>query len=50
MKRVVLVGGGYVTLHAYAALARRLRAQIRGGDVEVVVLTAASSPKARGSA
>jgi NADH dehydrogenase len=40
MKRVVLVGGGYVTLHAYAGLARRLRAEIRRGDVEIVVLTA----------
>lgn len=40
MNRVVLVGGGYVTLHAYAALARGLRREIRRGDVEIVVLTA----------
>ncbi|WP_456843860.1 NAD(P)/FAD-dependent oxidoreductase [Cellulomonas sp. P5_C6] len=40
MKRVVLLGGGYVTLHAYAALVRRLRGELRRGDVEIVVLSA----------
>lgn len=40
MKRVVLLGGGYVTLHAYAALVRRLRSELRRGDVEIVVLSA----------
>lgn len=40
MTRVVLLGGGYVTLHAYAALARGLRREIRRGEVEVVVVTA----------
>ncbi|HET6968130.1 MAG TPA: FAD-dependent oxidoreductase [Ornithinibacter sp.] len=40
MTRVVLVGGGYVTVHACAALAHRLRRPIARGDVEVVVLTA----------
>ncbi|GAA4404629.1 NAD(P)/FAD-dependent oxidoreductase [Fodinibacter luteus] len=40
MTRVVLVGGGYVTIHAYAGLVRRLRRRVRSGEVEVVVLTA----------
>lgn len=40
MTRVVLVGGGYVSIHAYAALARHLRRRISRGDVEVVVVTA----------
>ncbi len=40
MKRVVLVGGGYVTLHAYRQLARRLRGELRRGEVEIVVLSA----------
>ncbi|HSK25677.1 MAG TPA: FAD-dependent oxidoreductase, partial [Jiangellales bacterium] len=39
-RRVLLLGGGYVTLHAYAALVRRLRRELRRGDVEVVVLSA----------
>src|SRR5690606_1363316 len=38
--RVVLLGGGYVTLHAYRALARRLRPELRRGRVEVVVVSA----------
>ncbi len=40
MTRIVLVGGGYVTIHAYAAIARRLRRPIGRGEVEVVVVTA----------
>lgn len=40
MTRVVLLGGGYVTLHAYAQLRRRLRADLRRGDVELVVVSA----------
>lgn len=40
MKRVVLLGGGYVTLHAYGALARRLRGELNRGAVELVVLSA----------
>ncbi|WP_421735473.1 NAD(P)/FAD-dependent oxidoreductase [Cellulomonas sp.] len=40
MKRVVLLGGGYVTLHAYGALVRRLRGALRRGEVEIVVLSA----------
>ena len=40
MKRVVLLGGGYVTLHAYGALARRLRGELRRGEVEIVVISA----------
>ena len=35
MTRVVLVGGGYVTLHACAELVRRLGSRVRRGDVEV---------------
>lgn len=38
-RRVVLLGGGYVTLHACAQLRRRLRAEIRRGDVELVVVS-----------
>jgi NADH:ubiquinone reductase (H+-translocating) len=38
--RVVLLGGGYVTLHAYAALARRMRGDLRRGRLEVVVVSA----------
>jgi NADH:ubiquinone reductase (H+-translocating) len=38
--RVVMLGGGYVTLHAYAALARRLRGDLRPGRVEVVIISA----------
>lgn len=40
MTRVVLLGGGYVTLHAYAAIARRLGGMLRRGEVELVVVTA----------
>lgn len=38
--RVVLLGGGYVTLHAYRVLARRLRPELRRGTVELVVVSA----------
>ncbi|WP_186813395.1 NAD(P)/FAD-dependent oxidoreductase [Cellulomonas xylanilytica] len=37
---MVLLGGGYVTLHAYGALARRLRGELRRGEVEIVVISA----------
>jgi NADH dehydrogenase len=37
---VVLVGGGYVTLHAYRAIVRRLRGLLRAGHVEIVVISA----------
>ncbi|WP_154792633.1 NAD(P)/FAD-dependent oxidoreductase [Occultella kanbiaonis] len=37
--RVVLLGGGYVTLFAYRALMRRLGRQIRSGRVEIVVIS-----------
>lgn len=37
--RVVLLGGGYVTLHAYAALMRRAGRAVRRGDVQVVVIS-----------
>ena len=40
MTRIVLVGGGYVTIHAYAAIVRRLRRRLARGEVEVVVVTA----------
>ena len=40
MNRVVLLGGGYVTLHVYANLVRRLGRAVRRGDVEIVVISA----------
>lgn len=40
MTRVVMLGGGYVTLHAYATLVRRLGREVRRGDVEIVVISA----------
>ena len=39
-RRVLLLGGGYVTLHAYRSMVRRLRPQLRRGEVELVVLSA----------
>ena len=38
-RRVVLLGGGYVTLHAYAGLMRRAGRAVRRGDVQVVVIS-----------
>ena len=38
--RVVLLGGGYVTLHAYAGLMRHAGRAVRGGAVQVVVISA----------
>ncbi len=38
-RRVVLLGGGYVTLHAYARIATRLPRALRRGDVEIVVIS-----------
>lgn len=40
MTRVVLLGGGYVTLHAYATLVRRRARDVRQGDLEIVVISA----------
>jgi NADH:ubiquinone reductase (H+-translocating) len=40
VRRVVLLGGGYVTLHAYQELSRRLAAAVRSGELEVVVVSA----------
>ncbi|WP_315094273.1 FAD-dependent oxidoreductase [uncultured Cellulomonas sp.] len=40
MRRVVLLGGGYVTLHAYGAIVRRLRGPLRRGELELVVVSA----------
>lgn len=37
--RVVLLGGGYVTLHAYAGLMRHAGGAVRAGDVQVVVIS-----------
>ncbi len=39
-RRVVLLGGGYVTVYAYRTLARRLRREIARGDLEIVVISA----------
>ena len=39
-QRVVFVGGGAVTIHAYAALVRRRRADVRRGRLELVVISA----------
>lgn len=41
-RRVVLLGGGYVTLHACTALVRRSRGMLRDGTLEIVVV--ADSP------
>ena len=38
--RIVLLGGGYVTLHSYTQIVRRLGARVRGGDVEIVIVSA----------
>ncbi|GAB3873271.1 NAD(P)/FAD-dependent oxidoreductase [Terrabacter terrigena] len=38
--RIVLLGGGYVTLHAYAGLMRHAGRAVRGGAVQVVVISA----------
>lgn len=43
MRRVVLLGGGYVTLHAYQQLARRLSSPLRRGEVEIVIVSADAS-------
>lgn len=40
MMRVVLLGGGYVTVHAYRSLVRRLGREVREGRVEIVVVSA----------
>ncbi|WP_028045691.1 NAD(P)/FAD-dependent oxidoreductase [Cellulomonas sp. URHE0023] len=40
MRRVVLLGGGYVSVHAYGAMVRRLRGELRRGEVEIVVVSA----------
>jgi NADH dehydrogenase len=38
-QRVVFIGGGYATLHAYQVLARRRRREIRRGELEIVVVS-----------
>ncbi|MGU3644371.1 NAD(P)/FAD-dependent oxidoreductase [Microbacterium sp. C23T] len=48
MTRVVLLGGGYVTLHAYATLARRAGRRLRRGDVEIVVISADTAHRFHG--
>ena len=40
MSRIVLLGGGYVTLHADTTLVRRHGRAVRRGDVEIVVISA----------
>lgn len=40
MTRVVLLGGGYVTLHAYGELSRRCGRDLRAGRLEIVVVSA----------
>lgn len=37
--RIVILGGGYVTVWAYRSLARRLRTQLRRGAVEITVVS-----------
>jgi NADH dehydrogenase len=46
--RIVLLGGGYVTLHAYANLVRRLGPEVRRGEVEIVVVSADSAHRFHG--
>lgn len=48
MTRVVLLGGGYVTLHAYATLARRAGRLLRRGDAEIVVISADTAHRFHG--
>ncbi|WP_203581510.1 NAD(P)/FAD-dependent oxidoreductase [Microbacterium hibisci] len=48
MNRVVLLGGGYVTLHVYATLARRTAAQLRSGELEIVVVSADTAHRFHG--
>ncbi|QKJ20806.1 NAD(P)/FAD-dependent oxidoreductase [Microbacterium hominis] len=48
MTRIVLLGGGYVTLHAYAGLVRGLRSRVRRGEVEIVVISADHSHRFHG--
>ncbi len=40
MTRIVLLGGGYVTIHVYGNLMRRVGAAVRNGDLEIVVISA----------
>ena len=39
-QRVVFIGGGYATLHAYRVLARRRRRELRRGQLEIIVISA----------
>ncbi len=48
MTRVVLLGGGYVTLHAYATLARRAGRGLRRGDLELIVVSADTAHRFHG--
>ncbi|MDW4574046.1 FAD-dependent oxidoreductase [Microbacterium sp. M3] len=48
MTRVVMLGGGYVTLHAYATLARRRARDLRSGDLEIMVLSADTAHRFHG--
>ncbi|MFC8680553.1 NAD(P)/FAD-dependent oxidoreductase [Microbacterium ureisolvens] len=46
--RVVMLGGGYVTLHAYATLARRTAPLLRNGELEIVVISADTAHRFHG--
>jgi NADH:ubiquinone reductase (H+-translocating) len=39
MRRVVILGGGYAGLHAFAAMRARLARQMRAGDVEITLVS-----------
>ena len=38
MRRIVIVGGGYAGLHAFAQISRRLRSRIRSGQVTLTLV------------
>ena len=38
MRRVVIVGGGYAGLHAFAQIRKRLRTQLRSGEVSLTLV------------
>lgn len=38
MRRIVIVGGGYAGLHAFAQISRRLRGRIRSGEVTLTLV------------
>jgi NADH dehydrogenase len=38
MRRIVIVGGGYAGLHAFAQISKRLRRLIRSGEVSLTLV------------